>query len=77
MEKPSYMHALHAGKSVQHLAYCSSKQNLNAYSFACLIKPKSQMGLSYPPNLVHILILLGVAKKIKFLAVPEVRLNLT
>ena len=32
---------------------------------ACLIKPKSQIGLSYPPNLVHILILLGFAKKIK------------
>ena len=44
---------------------------------ACLIKPKSQMGSSYPPNLVHILILLGFAKKIKFLAVPEVRPNLT
>ena len=30
------------------------------------------MGISYPPNLVHILILLGFAKTFKFLAVPEV-----
>ena len=35
------------------------------------------MGISYPPNLVHILILLGFAKKIEFLAVPEVTANLT
>ena len=37
-------------------------------ALACLIKPKSHMGISYPPNLVHILILLGFAKKIKLLA---------
>jgi hypothetical protein len=48
-----------------------------AYLVACLIKPKSQMGLSYPPNLVHILIIFGFAQKFKFLAVPEVRPNLT
>jgi hypothetical protein len=47
------------------------------HGVACFIKPKSQMGISYPPNLVHILILLGFAKRIKFLAVPEVRPNLT
>ena len=47
------------------------------YTVACSIKPKSQMGISYPPNLVHILILLGFAKKIKFLAVLEVTANLT
>ena len=35
------------------------------------------MGVSYPPNLVHILILIGFAQKIKFLAVSEVRPNLT
>ena len=35
------------------------------------------MGVNYPPNLVHILILLGFAKKLLFLAVPEVRPNLT
>ena len=35
------------------------------------------MGISYPTNLVHILIILGFAKKIKFLAVREVRPNLT
>jgi hypothetical protein len=46
-------------------------------AIACLIKPKSQMGISYPPYLVHILILLGFAKRIKFLAVPEIRPNLT
>ena len=33
-------------------------------------------GVSYPPNLVHIFILLGFAKKL-FLAVPEVRPNFT
>ena len=44
---------------------------------ACSIKPKSQMGISYPLNLVHILILLGFAKKIKILAVREVTANLT
>ena len=47
------------------------------WTLACSIKPKSQMEISYPPNLVHILILLGFAKKIKFLAVPEVTANLT
>ena len=41
------------------------------------VKKSSQMGISYPPNLVHILILLGFAIKIKFLALPEVRPNLT
>ena len=46
-------------------------------TLACSIKPKSQMGISYPPNLVHILILLGFANKKNFLAVPEVRPNLT
>ena len=35
------------------------------------------MRISYPPNLAHILILLGFATKIKFLAVPEIRPNLT
>ena len=35
------------------------------WTLACLIKPKSQMGSSYPPNLVHILILLGFAKKVE------------
>ena len=44
---------------------------------ACFIKPKSQIGISYPPNLVHILILIGFAKEIKFLAVSEVTANLT
>ena len=46
-------------------------------ALACLIKPKSQTGNSYLPNLVLILIILGLANKIKFLAVPEVRQNLT
>jgi hypothetical protein len=31
------------------------------------------MEIIYLPNLVHISILLGFAKKIKFLAVPEIR----
>jgi hypothetical protein len=35
------------------------------------------MGSSYFPNLVHILIILGFAEKIKFLAIPEVRPNFT
>ena len=35
------------------------------------------MRISYPPILVHILILIGSAKQIKFLAVSEVRPNLT
>ena len=35
------------------------------------------MGISYPLNQVHILILLGFAKKIKILAVREVTANLT
>ena len=57
----------------------ASGGNLRTMScgLACLIKPKSQMGGSYPLYLVHILILLGFAEKIKFLAVPEVRPNLT
>ena len=50
---------------------------LSAWAVACSIKPKSQMRISYPPNLVHILILLGLAKINKFLAVPEVTANLT
>ena len=40
-------------------------------------KPKCQMEFISAPNLVHILILLGFAKKIEFLAVLEVRPNLT
>ena len=36
----------------------------------------SQVGFSYPPNLVHIWILIG-ANKIEFIAVREVRPNLT
>ena len=35
------------------------------------------MGISYPLNLVHILILLGFAKKNEILAVREVMANLT
>jgi hypothetical protein len=46
-------------------------------TLACSITPKYQMRISYPPNLVLILILLGLATKIKFLAVPEVTANLT
>ena len=61
--------------STRVLYYARSSRSTS--SLACLIKPKFQMWSSYPLNLVHILILLGFAKKIKILAVPEVRPNLT
>ena len=51
--------------------------HFDTYILVCLIKPKSQVGVSYPPNLVHIFILSGFANKIKVLAVSEVRTNLT
>ena len=53
------------------------KNNLFSYTLACFKKPKSQVWISYPLNLVHISILIGFAKKIKILAVREVRPNCT
>ena len=70
--------SLYPGQSSKKLVF-TDKSCINCCHcvVACLIKPKSQMGIGYPPNLVQILILLGFAKTIKFLSVREVRANLT